>query len=262
MHVGVDEPRHDRLVVAAAAAATLAVIAAPALAGLFSNVGVVGPEHPEDVLTDMGRVVLEEAPHAYQVGDVVVIPAQLDQGIAWAGAVSPDRIAGAAVPLGVRGLTSYRYLPASALAPAWAFSLEPSDRVMADVGTVFFGCIRFDLMQDCSPSLLMQHEGAFYMLRAGLGSADLVVPGAPLEAFSFPALVHAELGTLVLGAFDRHPGARVMVEFEDGEILEAWTSESVVPGATAWWIGATEPVRRVTAYTVDGEVVGSVDFGG
>lgn len=258
MHVGLDELWHDRLVVVAAAAATLAVVTAPVVAGALSGVRLVQPENPEDALTDMGRVVLEDLHFAYPVGDTVIVPAENDPGIAWAGSVSRDDLAGSALPLGVRGLASYRYLPASDAAPEWAFVLKSSDRVVSDVGTIFAACTQFELIEDCSPSLLMQHDGEFYMLRSGLGSQDFLEPGAPMEAFAFPVLVHAQLGTLVLGAIRRQPEAKVVVELSDGEVLDAWTSDLVIPGATVWWTASTQPVRAVTAYGPDDEVIGSV----
>jgi hypothetical protein len=261
MHVGVDHMWHDRLVIAAAAAATLAVIAAPALAGLVSGVGLSDPHDPDEALTDMGRLVLEEAEHAYRIDDTVIVSAVTDSSIIWADDIPDERIVGNPVPLGVRGLADYGNLPTSSQAPVWARAVDATDRVMADVGTVFFACTRFYHVRDCAPSLLMQHEGELYTLVAGIGSADFLRPGAPMEAFTQPVLVHAEMGMLVIGAIRQPYESRVVVEFDDGEKVDAWTTRTTLPEATVWWTASSKPVHKVTAYGADQEVIDAVTFG-
>ncbi len=238
------------------ALATLAVI----LAGVaFAGLGSRNPVPPDDdraVLTDLGRRAINELPLAYQAGDAVVVPAATDPAVHWTGPVSLDRIHGHAVPLGARGLVDYGAVTSSVDAPAWVDRLTSGDRVFADVGALFFACTTWPGQDACSASVLMYHDTKYYFYVSGLGSEAALDEGAPMEVFGFKSVNGTELQELLVGRLGGIAAEEVRLTMPDGTERTAWTSKGLVlDGETLWTAATSQPVRRVTAYDADGEVL-------
>ncbi len=247
----------ERVTIAAAAAATLAVIAGPPLAASISGAHGFGEnDPPASTLTERAEKALAELPFAYRLGESVIVPAATDFSVNWSGTVVRERIVGQAIPLGFRGVTDYGYLSSSALAPDWTAELTAEDRVLADVGPLTFACTRWPGVEGCEASLLMQHEGEYYFFRSGIGSADFLEEGAPMEMFTFDVLGPNGTRQLVLGGLGGTETKEVQLTLRDGSTVAAWASRGVaVEGATIWWTSVSSPVESVSAYDGRGDVV-------
>lgn len=243
-------PWHDRLVVAAAALATLLVI----VMGMSLPREGPGYTDPSSELTELGRRAVDSLPNAYQAGDSVIVPAADDPSIMWVDEVPATRIDGVAVPLYVRGLVGYSLLNASRTAPGWVDEITDADRIYVDVGSLFIACMRWPGAEGCGPTLLMQNEGRFYIYRSGIGSENFL-ESRDMEGYIYDAVVAGERERLVLGGLGGTETEEVRLLLQDGTEVGAHTSKLVVPGATVWWATARQPVESVTAYRANGEAV-------
>ena len=248
----VEQARHPRAVVMAAAAATLAVIAGPLLAAALGFVERVDPDE-RSPLTSLAQRVLEELPGAYETAGLVVVPAVTDPGVASTGIVTPDRVDGEPVDLGVSGLAEYGYLPSSGTAPAWLSQVGPTDRVFSDVGRLSFACMRWPGAESCTGTLLLDGVGGPTLFRSGLGLGE-----SPDQIRTFRALDAGLPTELVVGAVPAG-AVSVMVSLDDDREIQARTSRpGVVGGATLWWLSVTEPVRAVTFLDAEYRVLDQV----
>ncbi|HSE09714.1 MAG TPA: hypothetical protein VLB29_13705 [Nocardioidaceae bacterium] len=244
---------HPRRVVVAAAVATLAVITGPLTAALLGFVDRV-PVEEDSGLTPLAERVLDELPGAYESDGHVVVPAGTDPGVAWTGDVPPGRVDGWLVELGVNGLAPYGYLPAHGATPSWLFDVGPADQVYSDVGPLSFACMRWPGLAECSGALLMEHDGAQYVFRSGLGVEVLRD-----QVLSYRALEGGLPTQLVLGALP--PGAvGAMVNFADdgGQIAARLSAPRGAGGETIWWLSVIDPVESVAFVDSDNDVVAEV----
>lgn len=260
MQVKASHSLRERVTIAAAAAATLAVIVGPPLgAGIADARRDSGSRSPGIALSERAERALIELPFAYRLGDSVVVPAATDFSVSWSGAVMHERIVGHAIPLGVRGLADYGYLSSSALAPEWTENLTAEDRVLADVGPLSFACTRWPGEEDCAASLLMQHDGNYYFFRSGIGSAGFLAEGSPMEVFTFSVLGRDGPDQLILGGLGGTDTAEVRLTLRNGATVTAWASDSAVRGATVWWATVPSPVASIAAYDEHGRVLDRFD---
>jgi len=207
-------------------------------------------------LTVLARRALDELRFAYQADDAVVVPAATDPNLTWSSAVSDDRIVGQPVPLGARGLVGYGYLNSSTEAPAWIASLTREDRVFSNAGPLWFACTRWPGDDECEASILIHHDLEYYFFRSGLGSADFLEEGAPMEVFTFDSVSGTERQQLLIGGLGGTDTDKVLLTLVDGSEVTAWTDKTLaMAGETMWWSTVSLPVESVTAYDAAGEVV-------
>lgn len=247
--------RADRLPVPAAALATLLVIVVS-----FAATGGAGPDPSaggdRHDLTPAARRVLDELPGAFTRAGLVVVPADLDPGVAWTGAVGAERVDGELVELGVHGLVGHGYLPSSGTPPAWAEGIGEADRVVSDTGPLAYACTRWPGARSCTGSLLARARGAHYIVRSGLD-----VPEDPQAVLRFQVLDLGEPAELTLGTLP--PGAtRVEVEDAHGRLVANVSETGVVAGATLWWLVSDAKPQVVYALDRDGGLVVRRELGG
>lgn len=245
----------DRLPVLASALATLVVIVVPfAVTGGAGSGSATDPGRDE--LTPAARRVLDELPGAFARSGLVVVPAELDPGVAWTGAVGAERVEGELVELGVHGLVGLGYLPSSGSAPAWAQGVEEADRVVSDTGPLAYACTRWPGARTCTGSLLARVRGAHYIVRSGLD-----VPEDPEAVLRFPVLDLGEPAELTLGTLP--PGAaRVEVEDPHGRLVANLSEPGAVAGATLWWVVSDDRPQVMLAFDRDGDLLERRDLGG
>jgi hypothetical protein len=242
----------ERLPVLAGALATLVVIVATYAA--TGGPGTVGEDLPQ--LPYGAQRVLDEGPGAFRVGELVVVPAALDPGVAWTGAVGQERISGELVDLGVRGLVDHGYLPSSGDVPAWAAGLASQDPVRSDTGPLAFACTRWPGATSCGGALLARNDGEHYLVRSGLD-----VPADPEAVLGLEVLDLGEPAHLTLGVLP--PGAvRVEVGAAGAPQTARLSEPGAVAGATLWWAVTDRPPRSMRAIGADGAVVSETDLGG
>lgn len=238
-----ERARHQRHVVLAAVLATLVVILAPALAGRLGLADRVVDGGPEAQLTPAALRVLEEAPGAYPIRGMVVVPAETDPDVVWTGAIRVERVDGSVVDLGVHGLAPYGALPSREPDRGWAAGLTEQDRVFHDVGPLGWACTSWPGATDCTGTLLTVHDGEHYILRSGL---DLLDP--PDRRVTFSVLDGGVPVDLVIGAAPAGTST-VTVTLAGAERLRdvrARTSaEGAAGGVTVWWLTVSEPVAAV-----------------
>lgn len=249
---------HQRLVVAAAAVATTAVIAGPALTLGPRPAGRSVPVDDGPVLTAAARRVLEHVPGAFETGGDVVVPAVGSPYILWTGALSPDLVVGPVIALGVRGLAEPGYLPSGGKAPAWLQRIGTEDQVYDDVGELSFACTRWPGVARCTGTLLMKHAGQRYIFRSGLHLAP-----SPDKLTTFPVLDDGLPRDLVIGAAPK-AAARVKVSLagQHHELQARTSAPGAVRGTTLWWVPVAAPVSAVTFLDRDGAVLARSSFGG
>lgn len=247
------DPRHERLVVAAAVVATLAVLAGPLLIGF---VGRFGPVEDELLLTPPAQRVLDELPGAFETDGVVVVPAGTDPALAWFEEVPADRVDGAVIELGVHGLADYGYLPLRDSAPAWLGSIASTDGVYSDSGPLSFACTRFVGAEECTGTLMMQREGRRFVFRSGIGLDELAE-----QPRVFRALDVSGPAQLVVGVAP--PGTAWVEVWLAGEAHQRVTAHlsdpGAVAGATLWWTTVASAVDGVTFLDPEERVLDEVD---
>lgn len=243
-----ERERHQRLVIAAAVVATLAVIAGPMLAGAL---GLHGRPAPFDALTPDARRVLKELPGAFETAGLVVVPAATDPNLLWTGPISPDQVDDPVVSLGVDGLAEHGDMHLQETAPAWLRQVGAEDLVFEDVGNLSFACTRWPGAQTCSGTLLMEHLGERYILRSGLG-----LPRSPGEVSSFQVLDDGLPSELVLGGAPPEVRSVEVTMVGGGRVLAArTTAPGAVGGTTLWWASVPAPVAVVTFLDARGQVL-------
>lgn len=245
------QPGGRRWVVVSAALATLAAIAGPLLAAGIGSLVVPEPDLT-GALTPVARQVLEQEPGAYQTGDMVVVPA--DQGTVWTNDVPRDRVDGAVVDLGVRGLVQPGYLAHRGTRPDWMSSIGDRDRVFTEVGDLSFACTRWPGADTCTGSLLTQHDGNHFIVRSGL---SLEVPE---QVNTFPALDLGLPTDLALGVMPQGAVSASVSVAGDGwqnRMLANTSPTGAVGGATLWWVSVPAHVESVTFLDGHNQVIGT-----
>lgn len=241
---GVVRARHERLTVAAAALATLAVIAGPQVGGALAGRIVVDEprSYARDSLSEPARRALDGLPSAYQVGSTVVVPAGADPDIAPGDLLDQDLVVGDLVPLGVDGLTPYAEARPGRL-PAWLGDLSAEDEVYAAMGPLVVGCLD-DGGEACSLGLFVRDFQEYTVFQRRLGSRAFLGAGTGAETLT----VDVVGGQLVIGGMPEPADVAVEVETRDGSTVAGSTSTSVAPGRTIWWAKVDDDPVVLTAY--------------
>lgn len=230
---GVVHARHERLTVAAAAIATLAVIAGPQVGGALAGRLVVDEarSYARDSLTVRARRALDGLPGAYQVGTSVVVPAAADPAVPPGDLIDVDQAVGELVPLGVDGLEPYVDVRAGRL-PAWLEQLSDDEHVYAAMGPLVAGCLVEAGTDTCALGLFVRDFQEYTVLKRRLGSRAFLNPGSGPETFR----VDVVGGQLVIGGM---PGGsdrlEVRIETRAGDTVPGTTNVDVAPGNTIWW---------------------------
>jgi len=244
------DPHHERLVIVTTVLATLVAVAGPLLIGGLGRLASVDDE----ALSPPAQRVLAEVPGAFETEGLVVVPANTDAALAWVEEMPYERIDGAVVDLGTHGLADYGYLPLRDSAPGWLMSITPGDSVFSDAGPLAFACTRFPSAEDCTGTLLMEHEGELYIFRAGLALADLTEQPRGFRALDLSGPAQLVLGTT--------PPETAWVELrlagDAGQRVTASLSDpGVVDGATLWWATVSSPIEEVTFLDAGGRAIGT-----
>lgn len=252
VHDPTPHARRERSIIAAAVAATLAIVLAPLAGAMLSTDGPVLLVE-EEPLPEAAQRVLTEMPDAVRIGGMVVVPAATDPYVSWSGAVGADRIDGEAVSLGVRGIAEYGYLPSAASTPEWLTSLAPSDNVYSEVGPLSFACTRWPGASDCRGAVLAEKDGNLHVLRSGIGSPD-----SPQKVARVNGIGSGGRRDVWFGWLPRDAGSVwvTIVGHQGVKELPARTSDpGALAGESAWWVVSSDPVSAVSFRDADGEVL-------
>lgn len=256
---------HERLTVAAAAVAVLAVLMVPPVAAWLVDLVAPVDRFPMFELTDRAQRAAE-LPGANVLGDSVIVfvtPEMHVPALRASQRVLPSESAGMLVPLGVSGLLPMNPYLGPAGAEAVTSGLWPGDRVFSDLGPLVVGCLPTadDPPGDCTATLLIQHATGYYRYPRSLGSNEFLDRGTPMEAQIYDVLG----GQVVIGGLPGTAADRVVVTMDDGTSLTAFTTTSPSPGDVVWWAVTTDPdaaPAEATAYDRGGNRLGTVDLNG
>lgn len=261
--------RHDQrwrphVTMAAAAVATLAVMLGSTI---LAHADLGGrpplPQDPRDQLTALGRRALDELPLAYLAQGAVVVPAPTDPNIRWSGAIPVARMERPAVPLGARGVIDYARFGTSPDAPAWTRDLTGADRVLTDVGPLWFACTRSPGQEGCTASLLVFHDLHYYHYKSLHGSASVLDEGTPMEVSAFDAIYGTDLQQLLVVRVAGTGVRSVLLTMVDGSQVSTFSDPDLrAAGDTLWSASVSKPVDSVTAYAAAGDVIARVPLRG
>jgi hypothetical protein len=254
---------HERLTVAAAALAVLAVLVAPpSLAGLLD---LVAPPHdplPPLPLTERARQVAE-LPGATVLQDSVILtltPQMRAPVMGPAQRVEPKDSVGQLVPLGVSGLLPMDPHLAPIGSGALMADLWPGDKVFANLGPLVASCLPRPTgpSGECTPTLLTQHATGYYRFPGAWGTATFLDDGTRMQA----EIVDVLGARVVAGGRPGSDTDHVMVSLSDGSSVSAFTTMSASPGDTVWWATVHGRPVQATAYDADGNALETLDLDG
>jgi len=249
------EVHHSARVTAAAAAlATLTIIAVSAMLGATgpSTGPGPGPDQPRVILSELARHALSTLP-AYQLGENVIVFGNVDRHIAWTDPVPLRAIEGHAVPLQGGALADYSSLPLRR-SPSWIHQLTPADHVYAELGPLFLACVVETAGQPCAPVVLTYHDTRYFLFDSDLGPSR--VPAGTMQVFAFDSVNGTERSQLLVGRVGGTAVSKVRVTRDDGLIIPAATSAGIaVPDESVWTVQVPGTARQATAYTSDGHVI-------
>lgn len=256
---------HERLTVAAAAVAVLAVLLVPPAVAWVVDLVAPVDRFPAFELTDRAKRVAE-LPAANVLGDSVIVfvtPEMQVPALRPSQRVLPSESAGQLVPLGVSGLLPMNPYLGPGDAEHVTSGLWPGDRVFADLGPLVVGCLPGpdDPRGECTATLLVQHATGYYRYPRTLGSHTFLDRGSPMEADIYEVLG----GQVVIGGLPGTAADKVVVTMDNGNTLTAFTTPSASPGDVIWWAATTDPdaaPAQATAYDRHGNRLGTVDLNG
>lgn len=249
------DPARERHIVVAAALATLAIVAGPAVAGTL-GLGARFAKVDEPVLTAAAQRVLAEIPGAYEIDGLVVVPADTDSTRDWEALPEPSGIDGPLVELDVHGLVEYAALPVDGEAPIWLSTLNAGDRIYSDVGPLYYACTRVPGARRCTDTLLMEQDGRLLVHRANLPIGRIGEVPVRVSAVDPSGPVQLLIG-------NAPPSTSTVVVRLAGQDRKLWAATHR-PGhgrrVTLWWVSVPAPVVEVRFLDEQGRDVGGADL--
>jgi hypothetical protein len=133
-------------------------------------------------------------------------------------------------------------------------AITPGDSVFSDAGPLAFACTRFPGAEDCTGTLLMEHDGDLHIFRAGLALADLAEQPRGFRALDLSGPAQLVIGTTP----PRTAWVELQLAGEAGQRVTASLSDpGAVDGATLWWTTVATPIDEVRFLDARGRVIGT-----